>query len=188
MAIQLHLKDGSILVGGDFKSALAYVKAIAGFKWNPGEKRWENPAMDTKEARSLFAGFPLDVAGGTGQYHQTVYGNKYSKNEWDAMGAANKAERTARSSFDDKWNALEREATARLDELGVARAHQAAMMSFDFEDNVERGAIQFTSPARRAALFTFNAWYLGEKSRLMDAEDNAGEYAREQVWDRYGDD
>lgn len=186
MSIQLHLKDGSIKVGGDFKSALARVKGNGGFRWNPGAKRWENPAMSVKDARLWFSGYPLDGSGLRGAFHTTAYGNSYTADEWQADKEARKEAGLVHDSFFPQYDALDKEARSRLDKLGVPYAHQSSLMDWSFENNVERGAIQFSSRERETEIRAFVEWYQAEKHRLQDEEYGAAEAAKERVWERYG--
>ncbi len=185
--IDLLLKDGFIKVGGDFQAALARIKGLDGRKWNAQEKRWEAPSVTVAEAARRLTGYPLDVAGPAGSYHVTKYGNGYTADEWQADQQARAAEKQARSSFEQQYRALEQEATRRLDALGVTHAQQATLINgwSEFNNNVERGAIKFSSPEREREIRAFVTWYGDAWYALAQAEDDAAEAAAERIYAQY---
>lgn len=188
MTVRIQLKDGAISVGGNFQSAKDAAKSLPGARWNPAAKRWEATTLTVAEASKRLAGRPLDVDGPRGGSHITRYGNGYSENEWAAMGAARKAEDEVFQAFAARRKALGDEAMRRLDAMGVPATHRVALTNrwYEFDDQVARGALQFSSPQREREIRAFVAWYGGEAAKLREEEDAAREAATALVWERYG--
>lgn len=188
MTVRIQLKDGAISVGGDFQSAKDAAKSLPGARWNSVAKRWEATTLTVAEATKRLAGRPLDVDGPRGSSHITRYGNGYSENEWAALGAARKAGDEVLRAFAARRKALGDEAMRRLDALGVPASHRAVLTSrwYEFDDQVARGALQFSSPQREREIRAFVAWYGDLDAQLGEEEDAASDAATTQVWERYG--
>jgi len=191
MGIKVQCSDGLIEIGGDFNHALAMVKAISGRKYDSSTKIWTVP-VEMKSFDSLKTGLPVDVLSGNQQGrfqsggHQTRYGNTYSRNEWDAFREGERAATRAGEKFGDLMAEVEAKFRQQLADLGLSPQVIKVVLSYDFDDLVEAGKIQFSSEERRQKIEAIRELYSNEMYKITMAEVDAQEAAREQVYDKYG--
>jgi hypothetical protein len=171
MAITVKLTDTTVKVGGEFKEALATIKAQAGRTYDPATKTWTVP-MSLADFRKVCS-LPMDVEDGR---HITAYGNPYSRSEWDATKAARResatAEQAVRSQHAANYETIDAELVARLEAINPKGAAQLAKLIKDdaLEAAENAGRIKFSSPARRDALHTIAAWYEQAIDEAVSAE------------------
>lgn len=105
MGIKVRLSDGSAEVGGGFEAALGFVKALPGRQYDPATKAWVVPMSlaDFLARCSLPAeyGGAAYRSGRMESGHQTRWGNRYSRTEWEAQREADVAEREVRAATQD---------------------------------------------------------------------------------------
>lgn len=185
MGVKVQCKDGMIELGGDFNSALAMVKRIEGRKYDSTTKVWMVP-VELKHFN--FCGFPFNVLSGNmqGRFqsgdHHTRHGNVYSRGEWSEFQSAEAAARKVASEYAGKFVELESQYTKRLIEAGIPQKSISAVLTHRFLDMVEYGRIQFSSEERKVTVMAiYQAWET-EYSNLVQAEAEARDAAREQVY------
>ncbi len=215
MAIKVKLNDGNAEVGGEFNRALSFVKGFEGRKYDPATKTWTVPvSVHDFIGRCNSSLLPVEYSGVVGTVqprhesgHQTRYGNRYSRTEWDAMDEARQAESAAGQALQDKVEAAEkalREAQMALllaatggnaDAAGrIYRQFVAAngwYAGLSIEEAEAEGAIQFSSPARRdAVIAAVDACHNHPlvKALLASYREQSGaeEEAKREVYEKYG--
>ena len=91
MAINVQLIDALVQVGGDFQSALAFVKSFQHMPFDRERKLWTLPITDLKTFQARCT-FPFDIASASQSHrsgeHVTRYGTRYTANEWAATRAS----------------------------------------------------------------------------------------------------
>lgn len=200
MSIKVKVNDGAVEVGGSFEKALGFVKAQAGRKYDPATKTWTVP-LSYKEFRAQAAayGLPLD----NGAEHVTRYGNRYSRDEWAAQQAADKAASeagremmpavdAAKAAYMrqvmDALSVLGDEVARKLYDLFMRPNARAGHLSLDEAERM--GLIKFSSPARReavaAAVKAARAVDYSPVLKAEEAVEDAEERARQEVFQAYG--
>ena len=188
MAIIVNCSDGKIKIGGDFKTALAKVKAVQGRKYNPTSKEWTVP-VEMKHFD--MCGHPIDVLSGNSSRrfqsgaHQTRYGNVYKQDEWQAMREADTAMADAALPFKDREEKIKAKYQKILADLDLSPQAVTAILAWNFYDMVEFGKIQFSSPERESQIMKIRAGYDDEMMTVWQAADDAAELAREKVYMKY---
>ncbi len=184
--IQVRCSDDSVKVGGDFSAALAFVKAQPGRRYDAAAKVWIVPVASRDLLRAASAShLPVELPGGG---HQTRYGNGYSADEWQALRREQEVNRAAEKAV----AAVAGDAIAQLRADLAELMPQATAKQIDYlvglitdEDGgldaaEMAGRIQFSSPARKAALIAIADRYYG---RLNQA-DAVFQAAREAAMDQ----
>jgi hypothetical protein len=194
MAITVKLQNGTVSVGGEFKTALAFVKSLPGRRFDGATKTW-TVAMGLEDFGKRCR-LPYDILAGQNSQarlqsgnHVTRYGTAYTRSEWDANKAVWVAERKISAEFGDKFSALKRELRDRLEGIGLSDRAVDFLMAreniFSIEELEERGAVKFSSEERRAAVLAVAKWYGDEFVKLGDAERDAIETEQERIFARY---
>jgi hypothetical protein len=189
MAITVKLNDMTVTVGGDFQSALAFVKSFNGRRFDAATKTWIVPTT-SKEFRQGCT-LPLDL--GTGE-HITSWGTRYSGSEWDAkherdnitvpagiVAQVAAAERAAEQALIDTLRALGMNDATIAKLRGIHNRFHG-----DLDLAVEMGKIVFSSAARRQAIENaFEAW----ETAYLKAQDAADDYIaaeERRIDEKYG--
>jgi hypothetical protein len=191
MAIRINLKDATVELGGNFNSALRFVKGFSGRKYDPTTKTWTVPTTISEFQK--FNTFPTEIISGNGgnRYasgnHVTKFGNAYSRDEWDATQEAWSAKAEIASSTAKHEVALDSQVREKLSAIGLSDNAVSLLASkpFDIEEMEEAGRIRFSSDERRAEIYAIIEWFRSEKVRVWQEEDNAVEAANERIWSKY---
>lgn len=214
MAIKVNLADGNAEVGGEFNSALAFVKSFDGRKYDAAVKTWTVPVKLAEFLkRAEGRGLPTEYSGAaypTGRResgHQTRYGNRYDNSEWAAMGEARQAGSAAGQAMQEQVEAAEKalreaqmafllkavEGNAQVAEQLYRSfvGFNARWLMWSVEEVEAAGAIQFSSPARREAVIKAveaardNNLLKGVLQAWQDQED-ARVLAEQEIYEKYG--
>jgi hypothetical protein len=190
MAIKIQLKDGMVEVGGDFQSALNFVKSFEGRNFDSATKTWSIPVSLQDFGRGCR--FPYDVTSGHSNgrlasgSHVTKYGNSYSRDEWSAQVQARKAEAEISEAFGDKFFALDAELRQRAEQIQLNPKVLPAITSYNFESRLEMGSIKFATPAREVEVMALYHWYSDAKAALYEAQDDEVTTAKERIYEAAG--
>lgn len=193
MGIKVKLNDGTVEVGGEFKSALAWVKSFEGRQYDPATKTWTVPTtlreFDKKNSR-----FPMDVLSGNGSSrtqtgdHHTRYGNVWAEEEWDAQKKVWATEGKIGQEYAGEYEEAENQLRNNLKEAGVSEAGINMIVSrvWDFSDMIEFGKFQFTSKEREAEITAIVEEYYVEFFQITEAEQNEIDAQTERIWEETG--
>lgn len=198
MALTIKLQDATVSLGGEFSSALAFVKSLPGRKYD-GATKTNSAAMTLKEFSARAQGRPFDVQSAAQSHrsgeHVTRWGTRYSRNEWDAMRAADKAAGEAAHAARPQVEAAEREIRAELQRRALENApsaeiarKMAALVEADggMSEAIERRLVKFSTPERESAWLAIDEWYWDAMWKAGEVERDAEAAARERVNDTYG--
>ncbi len=193
MGIKVSLSDGMVEVGGEFKSALSFVKGQKGRTYDPATKTWAIP-MTVKE----FVGYnrtgrPLDIlsSNGRGRYesgnHVTRYGTAYSRNEWDSQREIWKAEKEVAAKYAPESDEVEMAFSEAMIAIGVSKEGIRIIRAFiwDFED-VEGDRFQFSSQERRDKIFAIVEAYRKAKMDVWKRQEAEEEARTLEILERGG--
>lgn len=191
MAIRVKLSDATIELGGNFNSALQFVKGFSGRKYDPATKTWTVPTSISEFQKHNR--FPTEILSGNGgnRYasgnHVTKFGNAYSRDEWDATQEARSVEAKVAADFAKEKVALDSQFRQRLADIGLSENAIGLLASkpFDTEEMEEAGRIHFSSDERRTEIYAAIKWFRSEMERVWRAEDSAVEAANERIWSKY---
>ena len=193
MAIKVSLNDGIVEVGGNFQSALAFVKRQDGRKYDPTTKTWTVPQTVKEFIGWNNAGLPIDIVSGdnSNRYgdgnHVTRYGNVYSRDEWDAQKEVWKAEGEIEAKYASEelengrlFSEAMRSAGVSEEGIRMIRAH-----IWDFEE-VEGYRLQFSSPERREQIFNIVEAYRKRQEEVWKKQENEQEARTVEIYERGG--
>lgn len=198
MAISVKLNDAEIRLGGEFGSALAFVKGFTGRSYDGQAKAWTVPMTLLDFQKSASGRFPIDVlsaanAARSGQ-HITKYGNKYSANEWSAkreydavrLPDALTAEARAREA------AAEQALVEALKGFGMGDETIAKLRFIeqrfhgDLAEAEEYGKIRFSSAERREAIESAFARYWSDYLKAGEAVEDFLDAEQRRIDEKYG--
>jgi hypothetical protein len=188
MSITVKLNDMTIRVGGDFQTALAFVKSFPGRSYDRETKVWVVPTT-SKEFRGRCS-LPLDLGDG----HITSWGTRYSTSEWRAkierdtikvpakiVAQVTAAEQAAEQQLIDALRGLGMDDATIVKLRGVYDRFHG-----DLGLAAEMGKIIFTSEERQQAIetaFEAHSWaYL----RAQEIADDFIAAQERQIDEKYG--
>ena len=189
MGVKVKLTDGEVELGGNFQSALSFVRGFTGRSHDPSTKTWTIPI--TLKEFGKHNSFPTEVLGSKGRHgryvagnHITKYGTVYSADEWDANKRAWKAEAEISSGFSGSYQDAESKFRQALAEIGVSQQGISVLVrnTWDLEEMVEFGRIKFASQEHERQVMAAVESYRQALEQTGQQEDDAIAAAQENIF------